>query len=191
VAGTDWSTAENAIVARIKAVLSDIDVVWAHQTNPFAVPPPVVVLAFASMRPVDSEDFRQEYDEDADHDEEITETTRLFWDCTASVEIRTTNANTTGDSSPHALACSLLTSLRTEANHSALGTAVLGLISNGEIALEPELFKNTWQPRATFPIRFYAVTEATEALGYIATVRLTTTAPLPVETLPDMDVSGE
>jgi hypothetical protein len=57
--------------------------------------------------------------------------------------------------------------------------------------MAPELFKNTWQPRAVCSLRFNCETEATQGIGYIATVRLATTAPLPVGNLPDMSVEGE
>lgn len=188
MAAVDWSDAEAALVSWVSGSISSPVVIWAHQKNPFVVDPPVVVLAFESIRAIDREDAVESFNEDADFDEEIETETRCFWECRLSVEIRTANSNVTGDSSPHALATGLLNSLRQESVHSALQAAGLSFIDETAIELAPELFKNTWQPRALFTARFNAMTTATEGIGYIATVRLNTTAPLPVETLPDMVV---
>lgn len=188
MAAIDWSTAEGALVTWVSGAMSSPTVIWAHQANPFAVDPPVVVLAFESIAALDREDAVESFNELADFDAEIETETRCFWECRLSVEIRTKNSDVTGDSSPHALATGLLNSLRQESVHVALQAAGLSFVDNTAIALEPELFKNTWQPRAVFSVRFYATTSATDGIGYIATVRLNTTAPLPVETLPDISV---
>ena len=165
-----WPTAEAAIVAWVAGALSGVSgltPIWAHQRNPFVVPPPVVVLAISRAAAADRGDAVDYLDLSQVGQEIELETTR-FWLCTLLVEIRTANDDVVGQYSPHALAADLLTALRQESVQEALAIAGVGLVDDdGDIEFEPELFKNTWQPRATFTVRFYVATSRSERTGFI------------------------
>lgn len=172
----DWQRAETAIVSWVRGALAGavpgLTVAWAYQTNVFAaVVPPAVVLAFSSLAGVDRGEARQFLDENADTGIEIEERTTRYWLATLLVEIRTANVDVTGAVSPHALATQLLTDLRRDDVQEALQLAGLGLVDDGEIEFEPELYQSVWQPRATVPVRFYVATVSTDRTGYLAEYR--------------------
>lgn len=166
----NWATAENAIVAWVRAALagvSGLKVAWAYQSgDPFATPPPAVILGMAVDRPSERGYSGDTFDADADEGAEITTILKRHWRVVLLGDIRTANVDVTGAASPHALVTQLLTNLRLPGTIAALKAAGLGLIEDGVGDGTPELFKNVWQPRALFTVAFQAVVTATETVGY-------------------------
>lgn len=176
----DWTAARSGIVAWVKAALPSIPadhVIWGYQSSdPFATPPPSVILGMAVERAAERGwPTTTEAAPDAPDGEELITTLRRQWVVHVVGEIRVANANVVGAAAPPDLVTHLLTHLRLPGTQLALQQAGLGLVDDAIGDGTPDLFKNVWQPRAQFAVAFHVTTQAQETAGYFDTAQVDTT----------------
>jgi len=166
-------------VAWVRSALPSIpegNVIWGYQSSdPFATPPPVVVLGIAVERAAERGwPTTTEAAPGAPEGQELVTTLRRQWVVHLFGDIRVANSRLLGGSSPHALVTQLLTHLRLPGTLLALQQAGLGLVDDAVGDGTPDLFKNVWQPRAQFAVAFHVTAQAQESLGYFDTAQVAT-----------------
>lgn len=183
----DWSAAESAWVARVRAAtgLADGYVVMGQQKNPRRLRP-FVTVTLGDLVPLGAYDpTSHTYDADADPGEEIIKVTsglREFW-----VNLQCWASDVVGNATARALLAKVGLGLHQQSSKDAFDTAGLTVLRVGNVLQLPgEVFKTEFESRATMAVLCQGVLEVSEATGYIETgsLELRTVSTDPFTTYP-------
>jgi hypothetical protein len=168
----DWSALENAIRTWVKtgSGLSDTLVIWANQDGPRPTSQHATILIGADTPVGAAPAVTHAYDEDADTGEEITITAREVSELAVTVQILGGAATTS--SNARALAKKTQVALGLPTVRAALKAAGLSCFDRGKVESVPEVLDADYEARAVLDVRFYIADDASEVIGYIATVEI-------------------
>ncbi len=177
--GGDFDAFENAVRAWVIAVtgLASTQVIRGNQNGPRPAAPfaEVTLTDVGQVGASPAQD--QIFDSGALAGEEITLTSRAVHELTAVVRVFTVSA--VGASSARAILARLPASLGLESVRDTLHTGGLTCFDAGTVSYVPAILDTKWEGRATLTARFYAEITASETTGYISSVELTDTSPVP------------